>query len=400
MIPSLGALVYHFTMARLYLSSTYEDLAQFRGKAASVLRQMGHQVIGMEDYAASDIRPLAKCLADVRSAELYVGLFAWRYGFVPPEGPGKSITELEYREALAKPIPTLIFVLSDDTPWLPRFLDPGAPLDAASPVVALRADLMKAHTVGRFSSPDNLASAVAAAVSLQVASAGTQERQKLFVTLAHTGRFQPQTSFSPDLSQGIEQARNASILEIDFGVTPWWVTRLLLVTLLVRDYTKISAVVFLDNKRFVGVAEVKALDLALTRLYPAVEDAYAQARRNARAHARINLGIEPDSKSIINFVLTSTIATLQGLAPGGEEANAVKVDQQRLTDLLGAALTTDQIESSKGAADPLDLFEIISKTSPFVAAVSNGQLDRVIDRAQLASQVAASLLREQLKSKD
>lgn len=35
------------------------DLAAYRAKAASALRQMGHEVIGMEDYVASEQRPLA-----------------------------------------------------------------------------------------------------------------------------------------------------------------------------------------------------------------------------------------------------------------------------------------------------------------------------------------------------
>ena len=49
------------------------------------LRELGHDVVAMEDYVASDQRPLAKCLADVAACDLYVGIFAHRYGHIPDQ---------------------------------------------------------------------------------------------------------------------------------------------------------------------------------------------------------------------------------------------------------------------------------------------------------------------------
>jgi Domain of unknown function (DUF4062) len=72
-------------MSTIYLSSTYDDLKDHRAAVAQVLRRAGHTVIGMEDYAAYDERPRDKCVADVVRSDLYVGLFAWRYGFVPKD---------------------------------------------------------------------------------------------------------------------------------------------------------------------------------------------------------------------------------------------------------------------------------------------------------------------------
>ena len=88
-------------MAVIYLSSTYEDLKDWRQSVAVQLRAMRHTVIGMEDYAAADERPLDKCLADVEGCDIYIGIFAWRYGFIPQkDNPERqSITELEYRKA-------------------------------------------------------------------------------------------------------------------------------------------------------------------------------------------------------------------------------------------------------------------------------------------------------------
>src|SRR5207344_148717 len=88
-------------MAKIYLSSTFEDLQEYRANVYHTLRQMHHDVSSVEDYVAGDQRPLAKCLADVSACDIYVGIFALRYGFIPPkDNPDrKSITELEYRKA-------------------------------------------------------------------------------------------------------------------------------------------------------------------------------------------------------------------------------------------------------------------------------------------------------------
>src|SRR5688500_13124284 len=90
-------------MLRVYLSSTYQDLKDFRALVADGLQQLGHFAVGMEDYVADGARPLAKCIKDVAESEVYVGIFAWRYGYVPdePANPKKlSIVELELETAI------------------------------------------------------------------------------------------------------------------------------------------------------------------------------------------------------------------------------------------------------------------------------------------------------------
>ena len=96
---------------RIYISSTYGDLKEHREKVDRALRRLDHDVVAMENYAAADQRPLAKCLEDVAACDLYVGIFAHRYGYIPEhDNPdGRSITELEYRHALANGKPCLVF---------------------------------------------------------------------------------------------------------------------------------------------------------------------------------------------------------------------------------------------------------------------------------------------------
>ena len=109
-------------MVKIYVSSTFEDLKECREKVRLVLRQMNHEDVAMEYYVAEDRRPVDKCLEDVATCDLYVGIFAWRYGHIP-SGYDKSITELEYRKAVETKKECLIFLLKEDAPWPPKFVD-------------------------------------------------------------------------------------------------------------------------------------------------------------------------------------------------------------------------------------------------------------------------------------
>jgi Domain of unknown function (DUF4062) len=111
-------------MARIFLSSTSKDLEEYRETVRIALRRMGHEDVAMEYFVAEDKLPLDRCLQEVASCDLYVGIFVWRYGHVP-DGYDKSMTELEYREALKTGKECLIFLLHEDEPWSPKFVDIG-----------------------------------------------------------------------------------------------------------------------------------------------------------------------------------------------------------------------------------------------------------------------------------
>src|SRR5581483_2771693 len=132
-------------MATIYISSTYSDLKEHREAVARALRRMNKSVVAMEDYVATDQRPLDKCLADVGSCDVYVGIFAWRYGFIPDkDNPGqKSITELEYRKATELGKPRLIFLLDPELPWPPPAMDSSTgDGEGGARIKALRAELL------------------------------------------------------------------------------------------------------------------------------------------------------------------------------------------------------------------------------------------------------------------
>ena len=148
---------------RIYLSSTYSDLAGEREAVYRALHRLrSHEVRAMEDYVARDKRPLDACLEDVRSCDIYVGLFGWRYGYIPP-GQDRSITELEFREAQSHGRACLIFLRDENT------RPPGLGGEDAERIVALRSELGRDFLVSFFATSEDLAAKATAAVANQMA---------------------------------------------------------------------------------------------------------------------------------------------------------------------------------------------------------------------------------------
>jgi hypothetical protein len=169
----------------VYLSSTFKDLEAFRAAVARSLRKINKHVIGMEDYAAADERPLDRCRDDVAKADVYVGVFARRYGFIPPAGnpESKSITELEYRHAKQQGKQCLIFLHDDDGPWLRKFDDDATgDGERGARIEALRKELALNHSVALFKTEEELAARVMEAIanleSTKASAAGSAPTKK------------------------------------------------------------------------------------------------------------------------------------------------------------------------------------------------------------------------------
>src|SRR5262249_48285448 len=150
----------------------FQDLIDHRAAVDRTLRRMGHDVIGMEQYVAEGSKPVERCKTDVRAADAYVIIVAWRFGYVPGRNATtpdlRSITQIELNEAQAAGKPVLSFLLDPEMPWPPNRVDAmsGAP-GAGEDVSRLRALLGSNYLAGIFRTPDDLASQVAAAVSAQ-----------------------------------------------------------------------------------------------------------------------------------------------------------------------------------------------------------------------------------------
>lgn len=162
-------------MAKIYISSTSEDLKKERETAAKAIQRLDHQAIGMENYVASDKCPLDKCLEDIRSCHAYVGIFAWRYGFIP-DGYDKSITHLEYEEAKNANIPCLIFLLEEEVSWPPKYISTGKERIERD---RFREQLKKEKMVSFFKNADELSGLVSVAVANEIPSILSKNKSKL-----------------------------------------------------------------------------------------------------------------------------------------------------------------------------------------------------------------------------
>lgn len=146
---------------RIYISSTSVDLKEHRDSTIKTILHLDHQPIAMEFLPACPIAPVEKCLKDIASCKVFIGIIAGRYGFIP-EGYDKSITELEYREAKRLEIPRLIFLSDYDNKI---FEESGESREKREMLQAFREELGKEYIVNFFKNPDDLSKKVAIAIA-------------------------------------------------------------------------------------------------------------------------------------------------------------------------------------------------------------------------------------------
>jgi tetratricopeptide (TPR) repeat protein len=100
---------------RVMISSTARDLPEHRKEVMDACRRQGFFAIPMEDLPASEEDASTVSLGMVNTAHIYLGIVAYRYGYVP-KGSDISITEMEYNSAAERGIPRLMFVMDKDHP--------------------------------------------------------------------------------------------------------------------------------------------------------------------------------------------------------------------------------------------------------------------------------------------
>lgn len=157
---------------KIYISSTYSDLKKERNAAAEAVRQLEHTAVIMEDYTATEQKPLDKCLEDVRGCDIYIGIIAYRYGFIP-EGYQKSITHLEYEEAHNQGIPRLLFMIGDEAPWPKKKHD-----EDSVKISAFRKTISREHTISILKDGAELPLKVTAALSNEIKELENKTRKK------------------------------------------------------------------------------------------------------------------------------------------------------------------------------------------------------------------------------
>ena len=146
---------------RVFISSTSIDLMAHRQAVHDTLERMGEFAVDMAHFGARSSGDAVEVSTDkFASADIYIGIVAWRYGYVPPRRK-RSVTHLEYMEAKRRGIPCFLF-LADSTTERDETLFPSSQRDSehALQLAAFRADLQRERVVDYFTTPDDLAKKV------------------------------------------------------------------------------------------------------------------------------------------------------------------------------------------------------------------------------------------------
>ena len=138
----------------VFVSSTSSDLKPHRQAIRDVIKSLRLKFIGMEEFAPTAQAPADLIRQKVKESRVYVGIMGMRYGYVDP-GTGLSMTELEYRQAIASDKRICMFVMDQNAPILANMVE-SEPTCFAK-LVDFRDRVMKAHTCALFTDTQDLA---------------------------------------------------------------------------------------------------------------------------------------------------------------------------------------------------------------------------------------------------
>lgn len=103
---------------KFFISSTFLDLRNIRNITLNMLKDLtcgrtGH-ITAMEFFDANTASSTDVCLKEIQTADLVIGIYGYRYGSISSTDPEhRSMTEIEFDEAISQNIPILAFVADD-----------------------------------------------------------------------------------------------------------------------------------------------------------------------------------------------------------------------------------------------------------------------------------------------
>lgn len=147
-------------MTKIFISSTSRDLSKHRQAVIEALRTADAAPIAMEYFGSQSGDATTVSLEEVDKADLFIGIYAHRYGYRPDDD--RSVTELEYLHAVKKDIPCLLFLVEDD--YQDDLLDVHREQDEESITLLnmFKRKLQKTSVLLWFNTPEDLALKVTA----------------------------------------------------------------------------------------------------------------------------------------------------------------------------------------------------------------------------------------------
>lgn len=374
---------------RAFLSSTYDDLKQHRKIVIASLRDCGISIDPMEEWQANPAEPKVFSQQAIEGCDMCVLLVSYRRGHVPP-GETESITQLEYRAAVDMGIDVLVWMLADGEKWPSEFDDRVDPA-----VQRWRSSFRDAHGLMTFHAepssvrvePSIVRWVVSKSRSATIVMASPALGANVLSPLDLEGLSDPtRSSYMSQIQQDLHLilcGRSSQVPLVNLGNgDSWWSTRLFLLCSLLRDFSDVRLVAFVDVGGYVGVSSPAAAAAAFATLVP---DAGSHYQFEGRARGAVAAVARAVSRFRESFEAETERAVKRWMT--GDSVRRV------LGDELGTAMLF-----ADGDAEPTTarfLHDVVSQRADNVAILNRG--DRavrfVLDRRGLADNLAMEQLR-------
>jgi len=148
-------------MFKVFISSTYADLKDYRRTVIEQLNRMKVDGVKMEFFGATDADPTTTSLKQLETCNVYIGIIGHRFGSPSPDGD-RSITQSEYDKAVELyergRVRLLLYLADDEVKLGPNLREP----DALFTKQQEFRNSLKKHTIRYFQTPYELAAWVSA----------------------------------------------------------------------------------------------------------------------------------------------------------------------------------------------------------------------------------------------
>jgi CheY-like chemotaxis protein len=159
---------------KVFISSTYQDLIEYRRKTAEAIERLGQQGIRMEVFGARPEGAIDVCRDEIAESDIFVGIYAHRYGYIPPNSE-LSITELEYDYASDISTPIFCFMIDETFPWIPAFIESGISRDK---LLSFKEKIKRSLVLDVYSTPEDLSVKVATSIGRYIITSSVKEGLK------------------------------------------------------------------------------------------------------------------------------------------------------------------------------------------------------------------------------
>lgn len=145
------------TQLKVYISSPFGALQEYRQAVLGVLQKLGHQTFRAEEMNAVKSQSFDWMRNTIAECDVYICILAWYRGYMPDQKEGRTIIELEYEAARELKKPILVFLRDPMT-------DAGQ-YESSRELESFRERLSSENICAYFTSPEDLVSQVTATLA-------------------------------------------------------------------------------------------------------------------------------------------------------------------------------------------------------------------------------------------